>query len=254
TPNVLILRAPGTNCDVETAYAFELAGARTEAVHIRRLLENPGRLRNFQVLCLPGGFSYGDDVSAGRILGNEVRLHLADACREFREAGGLVLGVCNGFQILMKTGLLDVEDEQGPQATLTLNDCGHFEARWVRLAASPGNCVFLSGIESLELPVAHAEGKFVPRDQAVMENLRAAGRLVLRYSAADGSSPAGYPANPNGAVEDVAGICDTTGRVFGLMPHPERFVDRTQHPRWTREPVECGAGLKIFENAVRYFR
>ncbi len=254
TPNVLILRAPGTNCDVETAHAFETAGARTESLHIRRVLENPSRLDDFQVLCLPGGFSYGDDVSAGRILGNEVRLHLADACRRFKEAGKLVLGICNGFQILMKTGLLDVEDAAGPTATLTLNDCGHFEARWVNLAVEPGECVFLQGMGSMELPVAHAEGKFVARDEHALNGLASAGRLVLRYTTAAGQSPAPYPANPNGSMGDVAGLCDDSGRVLGLMPHPERFIDPTQHPRWTREKIASGAGLRIFENAVGYFR
>ncbi|TWT76871.1 Phosphoribosylformylglycinamidine synthase [Posidoniimonas polymericola] len=253
-PNVLVLRSPGANCDVESAYAFELAGAKTESIHIRRLLENPSLVDDFQILCLPGGFSYGDDVSAGRVLGNEVRLHLADACNRFKEAGKLVLGICNGFQVLMKTGLLDVDDDQGPLATLTLNDSGHFEARWVRMAVEPGECVFLQGLSDIELPVAHAEGKFVARDQAVFDQLASAGRLVLRYTAADGSSPAGYPANPNGAMGDVAGVCDSTGRVFGLMPHPERFVEHTQHPRWTRGGIDGGVGLKVFENAVGYFR
>lgn len=254
TPNVLILRAPGTNCDVETGHAFGLAGAHTEDCHIRRLMEEPSILDKHQILCLPGGFSYGDDVSAGRILGNELRLHLADACRQFKDSGKLVLGICNGFQILMKTGLLDVDDTQGPTATLTMNDCGKYEARWVNLAVTPGECVFLQGIESFELPVAHAEGKFVARDEKVMSDLAAAGRLVLRYVTPEGASPAPYPANPNGAMGDVAGVCDATGRVLGLMPHPERFVDATQHPRWTRGGIETGAGLSIFENAVRYFR
>lgn len=253
-PKVLILRSPGTNCDVESAHAFELAGATTESLHIRRLLEQPDRVDDFQILCLPGGFSYGDDISAGRVLGNEVRLHLADACRRFKDAGKLVLGICNGFQVLMKTGLLDIDDDQGPQATLTLNDSGHYEARWVRAAAAPGQCVFLQGLSDLDLPIAHAEGKFVARDQHAFDALQAAGRLVIRYTEPCGASPATYPANPNGSVGDVAGICDTTGRVFGLMPHPERFVDRTQHPRWTRGGVDEGAGLKIFQNAVGYFR
>lgn len=252
SPRVLILRAPGTNCDEESAYAFERAGGVAERMHIARLLESPRLLGDFQILCLPGGFSYGDDISAGRILGNQIRHHLADACREFRDAGKLVLGICNGFQILLKTGLMDLEDATGPQATLTWNDSAKFEARWVRLAVSPGNCVFLQGIDAMELPVAHAEGKFVTRDEATLADLDRAGRLVLCYTSTDG--PIEYPVNPNGAMGNVAGVCDRSGRVLGLMPHPERFIDPTQHPRWTREPHRTtGDGLRLFQNAIRYF-
>ena len=252
SPRVLILRAPGTNCDEESAYAFERAGGNAERMHIARLLESPRLLGDFQILCLPGGFSYGDDIAAGRILGNQIRHHLADACREFRDAGKLVLGICNGFQILLKTGLLDLDDEGGSQATLTWNDSAKFEARWVQLIVAPGNSVFLQGIEQMELPVAHAEGKFVTRDETTLAELHSAGRLVLRYTATNGAPS--YPANPNGAMGDVAGVCDRSGRVLGLMPHPERFIDRTQHPRWTREPNRTtGDGLRLFENAVRYF-
>ncbi|MEM6799315.1 MAG: phosphoribosylformylglycinamidine synthase I [Planctomycetota bacterium] len=255
TPRVLILRSPGTNCNEEAAHAFALAGAECEQLHIGALLESPERLQAFQVFCLPGGFSYGDDIAAGRILGNQVRLRLADACRAFRDQGKLVLGICNGFQVLMKTGLLDIDDDQGPAATLTRNDCGHFEARWVDLSVTAGPCVFLAGVEQMSLPVAHAEGKFVTRDPAALQRLADAGRLVLRYRNDTSNSPAGYPANPNGSEGDVAGICDSTGRVLGLMPHPERFVDATQHPAWTRRDRKTAAdGLRVFENAVAYFR
>src|SRR4051794_444717 len=235
-PRILILRAPGTNCDEETAHAFSLAGGVPERLHINRLLEKPGRIADYQVLCVPGGFSYGDDIAAGRILGNQMQHHLAGALEEFRAAGKLILGVCNGFQILMKTNLLVAPNENGATATLTLNDSGKFEARWVRLKVEPNRCVFLQGIQELELPVAHAEGKFVGRDANVFASLEAEGRVVVRYAARFGVGAVLYPDNPNGAMGDVAGICDETGRVFGLMPHPERFVDRTQHPRWTREP------------------
>ena len=260
-PRVLILRAPGTNCDEETAHAFALAGGVAERWHVNRVLESPQRLGEFQVLCIPGGFSYGDDIAAGRILGNQIQHHLADALESFRESGKLILGICNGFQVLLKTKLLAAPDDRGPSATLTLNDSGRFEARWVRLGVEPGKCVFLQGIQAMELPVAHAEGKFVTRDAEVFSAMEAAGQLVLRYrpgartprlARAEPDVP--YPANPNGAMGDVAGICDTTGRVLGLMPHPERFVDPTQHPRWTREPRrEAGDGLRLFQNAVRYF-
>jgi phosphoribosylformylglycinamidine synthase len=254
-PRILVLRAPGSNCDEETAHAFALAGGVPERWHINRLLEEPGRLAYYQVLCVPGGFSYGDDIAAGRILGNQMQHHLAGVLEEFRAAGKLILGVCNGFQILLKTNLLVASDERGATATLTLNDCGKFEARWVRLNVQPTKCVFLQGIQEIELPVAHAEGKFVVRDEKTFASMEAGGRLVMRYAAKSGDSQTvPYPDNPNGAMGNIAGVCDETGRVFGLMPHPERFVDPTQHPRWTREPArEVGDGLRVFQNAVRYF-
>ena len=256
-PRVLILRAPGTNCDRETAFAFERAGAESELMHINRLLENPRLPADFQILCLPGGFSYGDDVAAGRILANQMRHHLADALREFKDAGKLILGICNGFQALLKMDVLLAADESGAApATLTWNDSGHFEDRWVNLAAGSDACVFLRGIESMYLPVAHAEGKFVTRNEATLHSLEAAGRLPLRYAStqpgANGYVP--YPENPNGSVANIAGLCDETGRVLGLMPHPERHIDPTHHPRWTREGLrEKGDGLRMFENAAGYF-
>jgi phosphoribosylformylglycinamidine synthase subunit PurQ / glutaminase len=274
-PRVLILRAPGTNCDEESAHAFALAGGVPERWHVNRLLEEPQKMAEFQILCLPGGFSYGDDIAAGRILGNQIDHHLADVLQEFRDAGKLILGICNGFQILLKTQLLLPRDAAGPQATLAANASGKFEDRWVRLKVEGNKCVFLAGIEEMELPVAHGEGRFVPRDANVLATLREAGQLVLKYAPiadcgsriADSNAQSAirnpkseitssvpYPANPNGAIDDVAGICDSTGRVFGLMPHPERFVDPTQHPTWTRGPQrEVGEGLRVFQNAVRYF-
>src|SRR3989304_9215286 len=167
-PQVLILRAPGPNCDEETAFAFELAGAKAERVHINRLLERPGVADQFQILCIPGGFSYGDDVAAGRILANQIRHHLADAMQRFKAAGKLVLGICNGFQVLIKSGLLLEDDPaQGPPASLVWNDSGRYEDRWVRLAVEGTKSVFLRGIEAMDLPVAHAEGKFVTRNPEV---------------------------------------------------------------------------------------
>ena len=257
-PNVLILRAPGTNCDVETAFAFEQAGAKAETLHINRLLEKPALFERFQIACIPGGFSYGDDVAAGRILGNQIRHHLAGRLAEFREAGKLILGICNGFQVLLKSDvLLAPEEGKLAPATLTWNDKGKFEDRWVRVGVEGANCVFLRGIDSMYLPVAHAEGKFVGRDEEVLGQLEAAGQLVLRYrrlGAGASEEPVPYPDNPNGSVANVAGICDPAGRVLGLMPHPERHVDPTQHPRWTRgEAGEVGDGLAVFRNAVDYF-
>lgn len=255
-PRVLILRAPGTNCDLETTFAFEQAGARAEPVHINRLLENPALASQFQIVCIPGGFSYGDDVAAGRILASQIQHHLAGRLEEFRARGGLILGICNGFQVLIKSGILLQPDAQGPPATLTWNDSGKYEDRWVRLAVRGSKSVFLRSINSMYLPVAHAEGKFVPRDEATLVRLDRAGQLVLQYCHRAGGDEAtmGYPENPNGSVLNTAGVCDTTGRVLGLMPHPERHIDATQHPRWTRgEGRQPGNGLKLFASAVEYF-
>ncbi len=257
SPRVLILRAPGTNCDGETAFAFDRAGGRADIVHVNRLLENPRLAREYQILCIPGGFSFGDDIAAGRILAVQIQHHLADSLAEFKAAGKLILGICNGFQVLIKSRiLLDDAQQAGPPATLTWNDSGKFEDRWVNLAAKGNKCVFLKNVESLYLPVAHAEGKFVAHSARTLEHLEQSGQLVLRYCAESGDCDyqVPYPANPNGSMANVAGVCDETGHVFGLMPHPERHVDPTNHPRWTRlERKEKGDGLVVFENAVGYF-
>ncbi len=257
TPNVIILRAPGTNCDMETAFAFEQAGAKSETLHINRLLEKPDIFERFQILCIPGGFSFGDDIAAGRIFGNLMQHHLAEQLEKFKAEGKLILGICNGFQVLMKSPvLLESGSEKGPAATLTLNDSGRYKDRWVRLETKNEKCVFLKGIERMYLPVAHAEGKFVTRDEETLGQLDRAGQLALKYVSqqASGGSPVEFPDNPNGSQADVAGVCDSTGRVLGLMPHPERHIDPTQHPRWTRgEAKSAGDGLQVFINAVRYF-
>ncbi len=250
-PRILILRAPGTNCDAETAYAFQCAGGQPQVLHLNQLLESPHLAAEYQILCLPGGFSYGDDVAAGRIFANQIRHHLSDVLATFREAGKLILGICNGFQVLIKSGLLDTDDSQGPVASLVWNNSGRFLDTWVRLRVDGNQCVFLAGTDRLFLPIAHAEGKFVARDQQVLDQLGAAGQLALRYDSAPGETEA---TNPNGSMADVAGMCDATGRVFGMMPHPERFIDPTQHPQWTRLAEEPeGEGLKLFRNAVGYF-
>lgn len=255
TPRVLVLRAPGTNCDEETAAAWTLAGAAAETRHVGRVLEAPGSLDDFQALTLPGGFSYGDDLGAGRILATRLTA-LGDALRRFRDRGGLILGICNGFQVLVKAGLLPGGPDAGA-ATLTHNDSGHFESRWVRLAVRPGACPFLadSGPPVLELPVAHGEGKFLTAEAGALPALEAAGQIVLRYIDETGGPTEDYPANPNGSTGGVAGLCDPTGRIFGLMPHPERHVDALHHPRWTRRGLEHpGDGLRIFRNAVAALR
>jgi len=249
-PRALVLRAPGTNCDHETAHAFERAGGIARRVHVRALAENPALAADCQILCIPGGFSYGDDIASGRILALELKTRLADTLAGFRDRGGLVLGICNGFQVLVQTGLLLADPvTTEPLAALAPNASGRFVARWVRLRAEPATCVFLNGLHTFDLPVAHGEGRFVVRSAADFAALDAAGRFVLRY-APDAS---GMTTNPNGSLGDVAGACDATGRVLGLMPHPERFVEATQHPSWSGrlDPDAPGAGLAVFFNAVR---
>lgn len=256
SPRVLILRAPGTNCNSETEFAFAEAGGKPECFHVNRWLESPSLADDFQILCVAGGFSYGDDVGAGKILANQIHRHLADALEKFQTNGKLVIGICNGFQALLKTGFLTKPDEEGPTATLAWNNSGKFEDRWVNLKVDNDNCVFLKGIEQMYLPMAHAEGKFVPRNSDILGAMDQAGQLVLKYAttSGDASGEVPYPENPNGSAMNVAGICDSTGRIFGLMPHPERFTTKTQHPRWTREDLpEAGDGLKVFQNAVEYF-
>lgn len=253
-PRVLIIRAPGTNCDLETQFAFEMAGASAEVHHVNRWLDNPSLSNDYQVLCIPGGFSFGDDVGAGRILANQMQLFLGDRLRDFIESDKLILGICNGFQALLKSGILLPETNGQPSATLTWNDAGHFIDRWVHLRATDQKCVFLQDVEQMYLPIAHAEGKFVAAGNDLLDAWQANGQLAVTYCEGETTTDRS-PANPNGSHRDVAGVCDETGRVFGLMPHPERFVQRTQHPQWTRRGDDLTAdGLSIFRNAVRYFQ
>jgi phosphoribosylformylglycinamidine synthase subunit PurQ / glutaminase len=264
-PRVLVLRAPGTNCDLETAYAFERAGGVAERVHVNRLIENPTLASRYQIFCIPGGFSYGDDIAAGRILASRIESHLADAIAPFTTSDRLLLGICNGMQVLMRLGILTTAlNTERPAATLTWNNHGRFEDRWVHLRVDGGRCVFLRNIDRMYLPMAHAEGKFVTSSATIEATMQSQGQLALRYCGAPGSGmtqgaldqPIPFPANPNGSQANVAGICDPTGRLFGLMPHPERHIDPTHHPAWTRRKTqpEHGDGLPVFQNAVDYFR
>lgn len=254
TPRVAILRAPGTNCDEDTAFAFRSVGAVTTKLHINELRESPKRCREFQILVVPGGFSYGDDVAAGKILATQLQQFLGDALREFRDREKLILGICNGFQVLLKSGLIVPPDEDGPLATLAHNTTGRYEDRWVHLRVTPGSCPFLTGLDRLEVPVAHGEGNFICRKDWILKGLAQAGQVVLQYCSPNGG-PATYPENPNGSQGDVAGVCDATGRVLGLMPHPERNIFPTQNPNWTRTGLQAeGDGLALFRNAVNYFQ
>jgi phosphoribosylformylglycinamidine synthase subunit PurQ / glutaminase len=251
TPRVFILRTAGTNCDAETAHAFERAGAAAEFVHINRLLENPKKVHEFQILAFPGGFSYGDDIAAGKILANQINNHLSEVIRDFVAAGKPVIGICNGFQVLVKTDLLPgpLAGRTGQTATLTNNDTGRFTDQWVKLSppAKPGKCIWTRDLEPLDLPIAHGEGKFIPATENIRQAMWDQQQVALIYASST---------NPNGSVDDIAGICDSTGLVFGLMPHPERYVEPFQHPAWTsQKPLpSVGRGLQIFENAVRHVK
>jgi phosphoribosylformylglycinamidine synthase I len=257
-PRTLILRTAGTNCDRETAFAFEQAGFVSEPTHINRLLESPGRLDDYQALAIPGGFSYGDDIAAGRIFANQIAHRLRDRLLDFIRAGKPIIGICNGFQVLVKTDLLPgpLAGRSGQTCTLTGNDNGRFIDRWVNLAAISKKCIWTAGLAPLELPIAHGEGKFVCADDMVRKALRENDQIALVYTRADGLRAGGAaPDNPNGSIDDIAGVCDATGLVFGLMPHPERHLSVLQHPAWTSrgfDPNADGPGMRIFRNAYEY--
>jgi len=250
---ILVLRTAGTNCDLETCHAFELAGGVAQTVHVNRLIEDPGLLDGYQILALPGGFSYGDDVAAGKILANQLIHHFRQEVQRFIDSDKLVLGICNGFQVLVKAGILPGgSDSDGQLATITYNDSGKFEDRWVYLEPGTDKCVFINPGRRIYLPVAHGEGKVCFADEQVLEQVKAGGQVAFRYVDQDGEYGQ-YPVNPNGSVDHIAGLCDATGRVMGMMPHPERFVHKTHHPRWTRGEVEQADGLSLFVNSVKYF-
>ena len=253
---VIVIRTAGTNCNEETAFAFSRSGAYVEQVHINALISGIKKLRDYHILALPGGFSYGDDIASGRILANELRLKLGEDIKQFIREGKLIIGICNGFQILAKAGILPgLGWNIGQESTLFYNDSAKFEARWVHLKME-SRCVWTKGMSpQIYLPVAHGEGKFILRDKKVLDALVSNGQIVLRYCTVDGGKPT-YPDNPNGSTEDIAGISDTTGRVFGLMPHPERHFLFEQHPYWTRltKKSDFGDGAKIFENGINYVK
>lgn len=257
-PKICVLKTDGTNCDDETkyAFAFEMGGGLSELVHINQLREREKRLRDFQILTLPGGFSYGDDIASGRVLANELLSCLRDEVFDFVEGRkGLVLGICNGFQVLVRTGLLPYRklirklDEM--DATLDFNDSGHFECRWVNLRVEDSKCEFTKGMDKvISIQVAHGEGKFITTPE-VLQDIEAQKLVAFRYCDTLGSPTQAYPLNPNGSINAIAGITDATGRILGMMPHPERFVLRTQHPNWRRIAITKPQGLPLFESMVK---
>lgn len=250
-PSVLIIRTAGTNCNAETAFAFEKAGAVVEQVFIDDIARQD--LRKYQITAIPGGFTYGDDISAGKILANEIKYKYRDKFQDFIERGGLILGICNGFQVLVKCGILPGFEEpfEEQYVSLVMNDSVRFEDRWVYLRVHD-RCVFTKGLKTvITMPVAHAEGKFVVKDEAVQSKIKE--HVVFQYVNESGNE-AEYPFDPNGSVMHIAGITDRTGRILGMMPHPERHFSCLQHPLHTRMKTdEPGDGFYIFKNAVDYF-
>lgn len=273
TPRALVLTGYGLNCDGETQYALSLAGFQADLVHISQLIDPeagspPTRLEDYHLLAVIGGFSWGDDHGAGVILGTRLRYRLKEELDRFIAAGKLVIGICNGFQCLVNMGLLPgLDGDYGSRrVALIHNDSGNFRDDWVRLKANPASpCIFTKGLlDTLDLPVRHGEGKFVAPTE-VLDRLQADNQLALYYAQASGEKAGGrFPDNPNGSLLDVAGLCDPSGRLFGLMPHPEAYHHWTNHPDWTylRERARRegktiekeGAGLKLFRNACEYVK
>ncbi len=236
---VLNLHASGTNCDKETARAFEQAGAEVETLHLNNLLKTPEKLLDYDILCLPGGFSYGDDIGSGVVFALQLRTLLRNQIEKFLDQNGLIIGICNGFQVLLKAGLLSAESgyfEETPSATLTWNHSNRYEDRWVHLS-SPGReqNPWLPKALHFQAPVRHAEGRFITKDEQTYRRLEEAGQLVLFYTDSKGEKCSHYPHNPNGSQGAVAGMCSKSGQVLGLMPHPECAIFPWHFPSWTRE-------------------
>ena len=264
----LVLTGYGLNCDHETAYALELAGADAVRVHINSLIGGSASLKNFQMLVFIGGFSWGDDHGAGVIQAVRLKTRIGDQIIEFVEKGNLVLGICNGFQSLANLGLLPglERNYQKRSVALTFNDCGNFRDQWVTLKVNPASpCIFTRGIDLAELPVRHGEGKFFT-DETTLAKLWQNNLVAIQYALPDGELAHGcFPFNPNGSISDIAGICDPTGRIFGLMPHPEGYNHWTNHPDWTRRKetakrsdfsphTTLPVGVQLLQNAVDFLR
>lgn len=259
----LVITGFGLNCEAETTYAFRLAGAVAEQVHLNDLLDGRRSLSEFHILAFIGGFSFGDHIAAGRVLASRIRHRMAEPLQEFIAAGKLIIGICNGFQTMVKLGVLPALDGsyRSQTVTLTANDRGVFRDAWVHLRARPESpCVFTRGIDRIYLPVRHGEGKLVTVDDTVRRRLWDEQLVAMQYvDPSTGDPTEVFPANPNGSVDGIAGICDPTGRIFGLMPHPEAHLMPYNHPHWTRlrdrgQLPEHGEGITVFENAVRFVR
>lgn len=263
----IVITGDGTNCEMETAHACKLGGFETsEIVHISELIYGEKNLNDYHLLCLAGGFLDGDDLGSAKAGANRFRNaviktsgnRIIDDLLRFVGDEKLVIGICNGFQLLVKLGLIPAlnEDYQTQVCTLTFNESGKFEDRWVNLLVNSSPCVFTKGIERLYLPVRHGEGRFICRDDKVLKQIIDKNLVALYYTDENYTAPTmEYPLNPNGATAAIAGICNERGNILGLMPHPEGYMHRTNHPRWTRETLdEEGMGVMIFRNAYKYCR
>ena len=257
-PRIAILTGYGINSDVELAHSFNLAGGDAVRVHLHDAIDGRVKLEDFAIVAVPGGFSFGDHIASGRVFANRLRYKLGDTLLRLREKKVPMIGICNGFQVLVKLGLLPGTEPASftQTCTLTYNDSGRFENRWCHLKTDANvSSIWLKGISQIYLPVRHGEGKFIPGSPELLKELEANGQTCLRYCNADGSAPEGFPANPNGSTGHIAGLVSRDGLVFGLMPHPEAHVLPTQHPQWQREGLKPeGDGLAIFRNAVNAVR
>jgi phosphoribosylformylglycinamidine synthase len=251
---VAVLRAPGTNCDKETALCVESLGMKAGVVHVKKLLEKRSRIADYDGLIIPGGFSFGDHVRAGALFGKILKERFGDTLTEFCEEGKPILGICNGFQVLVEFGILP---EMGINSALTTNLSSRFECRWVRLRVEKNKSLFTKEVPgTISLPVAHGEGRFLV-ESTLLDELKKRGQVVLRYAKENGDAAEGhYPENPNGSLEDIAGVCNPSGLVFGLMPHPERAFYNFTYSNWTRAPRSnsWGDGYLIFKNMIDYIK
>ncbi len=252
--NVCVLQSDGTNCDNELSYAFKKFGGNPQFVHINELRDESKSLKDFQILALPGGFSYGDDIASGKILAVELISFLKKEIEKFRDKGGIIIGICNGFQTLVRTGLLPFGNLGKMDATLATNDSGHFECRWIKLKLEKSKCAFLKRNTNVGwFAVNHGEGKFFSSPK-VIKKVEDKNLVAFRYVDDYGNSTQEYPQNPNGSLNAIAGVTDPTGRIFGMMPHPEKFVDITQYPNWRREKISKPDGAFIFEEMIKFVK
>jgi phosphoribosylformylglycinamidine synthase subunit PurQ / glutaminase len=251
-PRVAVLRTDGINCDEELFYAFEAAGGKSEMIHVNELLSKKKKLDNYQILALPGGFSYGDDILSAKILANELINKLDKQISNFIAKEKLVIGVCNGFQALVRMGYLPWKMNPGEDVSLIFNDSGHFECRWIKLKINKSNCVFTRNLDdqTFDLPTAHGEGKLVIKNRRVGERLDDGGHIVAQYVNGDGSTAKAYPANPNGSYNSIGAVTDVSGHILGIMPHPERNILKHHHPSWRQTKIHTC--LQIFQNAINY--
>jgi len=262
-PRVAVLSGFGINCETETMAVFEMAGAKADRVHVNRLVNGELNLEDYHIMAVPGGFSFGDHLGSGRLMGNRLRFGLREQVRNFVKSGKPVIGICNGFQVLVKMGLLPGDDDVSltQTASLALNDSGHYENRWATLEFdSQSHCIWTKGMTRIRVPVRHGEGKFVTADKSLLDDWRDAGQLVVKYVDPSSEYPSSsdevlpYPISPNQSWRNIAGVCDPSGLVFGLMPHPEANHSTWLGATWTREDIEHGEGegMIIFRNAVNY--